>query len=152
MNILSLVGTMVKDIELKQYQNKTRGFIRIAVQKEFKNAQGEYESNFFNISVWGNNADFLAKYAPKGTTLAIIGRLDSYTKKDENGNSQGDMITIEATNVEIVKKPKAQQEMEKSPFNYGEKVSQNQSTQPIQQQNNNYPSNEFEVADDDLPF
>lgn len=152
MNYVHLIGTMVRDTELKQYGDKIRGLIRIAVNKEYRNANGEFDSNFFNISVWGNTADYIAKYAPKGTMIAVTGRLDSYNKKDENGNSLGDMISIEASNVEIIKKAKSQQEQEKNTFNYGEKVSQNQSTQHNQYHNNNYPSNDFEVEDEDLPF
>ena len=85
MNKVILNGNLCKDIELR-YTNTNTPVVSntIAVRNDFKNAQGEYESQFINFVAYRKNAEFLNKYAAKGTKVLLEGRLNnrSYDKQD----------------------------------------------------------------------
>lgn len=85
MNKVILSGNLCQEIELKQTQNgKSVVTNCIAVQREYKNEQGEYESDFINLVIWGAQADYLSKYAHKGDRVELVGRwqVRKYTAND----------------------------------------------------------------------
>ena len=85
MNKVILTGNLVKDLELK-YTNNNKAVLQntIAVRNDFKNANGEYESQFINIEVWNKTAEFLNKYAGKGSKVLVEGKIvtRNYTAQD----------------------------------------------------------------------
>ena len=85
MNKVILTGNLVKDIELK-YTESNKAYLQntIAVKNDFKNANGEYESQFINIEVWNKTAEFLSKYAGKGSKVLAEGKIvtRNYTAQD----------------------------------------------------------------------
>lgn len=85
MNRIILSGNICKDIEVRYTQsNKPVIQNTIAVKNDFKNKDGNYDSQFINIVVWNNQAEYLAKYAAKGSKVLVEGRLTnrSYDKQD----------------------------------------------------------------------
>lgn len=75
MNIVCLSGNICRDIELRQTSGgKEVVSNTIAVQRDFKNAQGEYESDFISFVVWGASAKYLSTYASKGDRIEVVGR------------------------------------------------------------------------------
>lgn len=75
MNKVILTGNLCKDIEVKQTQGgKSVIANSVAVQRDFKNAKGEYETDFISITVWGASAEYLAKYGNEGDRVEIVGR------------------------------------------------------------------------------
>ena len=56
----------------------------LAVDRRFKNKDGEYDTDFINIVAFGKSAEFASKYFAKGTKVVITGRIQtgSYTNKD----------------------------------------------------------------------
>lgn len=88
MNKVILTGNLCREIELKQTQGGKSVLSNcVAVQRDYKNANGEYESDFINITVWGASADYLAKYGNKGDRVEIVGcwRVDTV---EVNGQKQ----------------------------------------------------------------
>ena len=85
MNKILLIGRIVKDLEIKHLNDKKCLRNTIAVQRNFKNKEGIYESDFFNFIVWGNQAEYMKNYCKKGDKIAITGRLlnDNYEKNGE---------------------------------------------------------------------
>ena len=86
MNKVILVGNLCKDIELRYTTNGNATMSNtLAIKNDFKNANGEYDSEFVNVVFWKQNAEFLNKYAEKGNKLLVEGRLKtrSYDKQDE---------------------------------------------------------------------
>ena len=80
------IGRMVKDPNLRQTQSgKSVVSFTIAVDRDFKNKDGERESDFINIIAWGSSADFVARYFGKGDMIAVEGRLKIRNWTDENG-------------------------------------------------------------------
>lgn len=89
MNLVMLKGRMTKDIELKTMSNgKNLGNFSIAVQRSYKNANGEYESDFFNCTAFGASADFISKYFGKGQEILITGRLQNRSWEADDGTKR----------------------------------------------------------------
>ena len=75
MNKVILSGNLCQDVELKQSTSgKSVVTNCVAVQREYKNTNGEYESDFINIVVWGAQAEYLSRYAHKGDRVELCGR------------------------------------------------------------------------------
>lgn len=76
MNKVCLIGNLTKDPEAKVTPNNvsvTR--FGLAVQRRFKNANGEYETDFISCVAWRGTADFIAKYFTKGSKIGVVGEL-----------------------------------------------------------------------------
>lgn len=85
MNKVILSGNLCQEIELKQTTNGKSVLTNcIAVQREYKNDKGEYESDFINLVVWGAQAEYLGRYAHKGDRVELVGRwlVRKYTVND----------------------------------------------------------------------
>lgn len=75
MNKVILSGNLCQEIELKQTVGGKSVLTNcIAVQREYKNEQGAYDSDFINLVVWGAQAEYLSKYASKGDRVELVGR------------------------------------------------------------------------------
>ena len=85
MNKVIIIGRNTKDLELKQTTTGTSALeFSVAVRRSFKNANGEYESDFFNCVAFKNTAELISRYVGKGDMLAIVGRLQTrnYTNRE----------------------------------------------------------------------
>ena len=78
MNISILTGRLTKDIELKFTNNNMAycNFI-LAVQRDYKNANGEYEADFINCIAWRNLAETISKYVSKGAKIGVKGAIQT---------------------------------------------------------------------------
>ena len=75
MNRVCLSGNLCKDVELKKTTSKKAVVTNtIAVNRDFKNDDGEYETDFINIVVWEKTAEYLSKYAKKGDRIELVGK------------------------------------------------------------------------------
>ncbi len=75
-NRVILVGRLANDPELKYTPSGIAvSSFRIAVDRPFNNAQGERETDFIDIVVWRQSAEFAANYLGKGRLVAVDGRL-----------------------------------------------------------------------------
>lgn len=102
MNKVILIGNMVKEPEIKQTTNgKTMIRNSIAIRNDFKNADGEYGTEFVNILVWNNQAEYLSKYAHKGTKIAVEGRMQTSSYDADDGTKRYSTEVV-CNNVEIL--------------------------------------------------
>lgn len=84
MNQLYLVGRLVKDPEVKVLDNgKEVSNICLAVQRPYKNDNGEYDTDFFDCSLWGNIAKATSEYCNKGEVIGVRGRLGTSSYEDK---------------------------------------------------------------------
>lgn len=88
MNKIILSGNICQDIELNTYNKKSCVRNSIAVKRDFKNSKGEYDTDFFNITLWESKADFISKYAKKGSKILVSGRLTNNEYETENGEKK----------------------------------------------------------------
>lgn len=97
MNKVILSGNLCKPIEVKRTTSgKSVVSNTIAVRRDYKE-DGDYYTDFINIVVWGQSADYLAKYAHKGDRVELCGRWNvrTYTGKDGN-NKKADECVVES--------------------------------------------------------
>ncbi len=85
-NKIILMGRIANDLEIKKTPNgiSTLQF-RIAVERSYKDANGERETDFIPCIAWRNNAEFIAKYFAKGAMIHIEGELQNRQYTDKNG-------------------------------------------------------------------
>ena len=86
MNRVVLVGRLTKDPELRYTGNGTAvASMTIAVKRNFKNDQGEYESDFINVVVWRKPAENAANFLKKGSLCGIDGRVQTRNYEGQDG-------------------------------------------------------------------
>lgn len=86
MNKVILLGRMTKDAELKSTANGVSVCsFSLAVQRRFKNAEGNYEADFINCVAWRQQADFISKYFGRGSLIAIVGSIQTRTYEGTDG-------------------------------------------------------------------
>lgn len=83
MNTVILVGRLTRDPEIKT-GNSTVAKFNVAVNRNFKDASGNYGADFVNCVAFGKTADFLQNHFHKGNMIGLTGRINtgSYTNKD----------------------------------------------------------------------
>lgn len=85
MNKVLVTGNLVKDIDLKYTPSGVEVTSNtIAVKRERKNENDEYETDFINFVAWKSQAKYLKDFAKKGDHLEIVGRWQ-VRKYDDNG-------------------------------------------------------------------
>ena len=78
MNKCVIVGRLTKDVELKTTQNGVSVCsFTVAVNRKFKNADGNYDADFINCVAWRGQAEFLSKYFEKGSMVGIAGSIQT---------------------------------------------------------------------------
>ena len=95
LNQIVLVGRLVKDPEIIESEDgKKRAYVTLAIPRSFKNADGEYESDFINCTLWDAIAKSTTDYCKKGDIVGVKGRLQSSTLEKEDGEKQFRMDVI----------------------------------------------------------
>ena len=87
MNSVKLSGRLARDPEVRYTQGPDmRAVARyaIAVDRDYKDKDGNRPADFFNVVAFGKIAEFAEKYLSKGMKIILEGRLQSgsYTNKD----------------------------------------------------------------------
>ena len=97
-NRVVLVGNLTKDPELRHTPGGTAVCtLRLAVNTRRKDgATGEWteKPNYFDITVWGNQAENCAQYLSKGRPVAVDGRLEwrEWEAQDGTKRSKVDIV------------------------------------------------------------
>ena len=85
MNQTIIVGRLVRNPELFQSENGNKfTAITLATPRNYKNMNGEYDTDFIPCILWSGIAENATTYCHKGDLVAIKGRIQS-RKKEENG-------------------------------------------------------------------
>ena len=128
MNIVILIGRITKDVELKKTTSgKSVAQFTLAVNRNFKNADGKYDADFINCVAFEQRAETISRYVHKGDRFCVNGRLSTRNYERQDG--------IKATVTEVMV----------DGFEFLE--SKKQTTSP------DISTEEFEaIADADMPF
>lgn len=88
-NNVVLQGKLGKDIDLKYTQSgKAVGSVSIASTRDFKDANGNRETDWINLVFWGKTAETVANYFKKGDEILVIGRIQVRNYEDQQGNKK----------------------------------------------------------------
>ena len=86
MNKVILVGNLTRDPELSETPSGISVCrFAIAVSRDYANADGNRETDFFNITVWRGRAENCGKYLKKGNKVAIVGSIQTRSYEDKDG-------------------------------------------------------------------
>lgn len=149
-NSVVLMGRITRDIELKYAATGTAIIsFGIAVNSGYKDKEEVY---FGEITVFGKTAEFVSKYARKGSAALVSGRLVTESWQDKNTGKKQSKTKIIADKVQLLSKTEdvGQEEQAEAPSRQQTRM------QPVSKEDAP-PSVEdpFEVAgapDDDMPF
>ncbi|MGG5359372.1 single-stranded DNA-binding protein [Enterococcus sp. DIV0240a] len=85
-NNVTLVGRLTKDPDLRFTSSGTGvATFTLAVNRNFTGADGQREADFINCVIWRKSAETLANYAHKGTLLGVVGRIQTRTYDNQQG-------------------------------------------------------------------
>ena len=158
MNKVLLTGRLTRDPELR---STTSGLevtsFSIAVNRNFKNKEGNIEADFFNVSVFGKQAENVAKYCFKGSQVGVEGRLQSRSYDAQDGTKRY-VTDVIADRVEFLGSKKDGNSNYVADSNYMDEIPE--APMDIQQNEIEVPDgdpykdfgNEIAITDDDLPF
>lgn len=157
MNSVQLIGRLTKDIDLRYTQSGTAvGSFNLAVERNFKNADGERETDFIRCQIWRKAAENFAKFTKKGSLVGLEGKLQ--TRNYEN--NQGQRVYVTEVVIEyfslLESKKDSQNNQMANDYSSQNATDSNytQSNQNSSQGNFNANANDgsINVTDDDLPF
>ena len=88
LNQIILVGRLVKTPEVTETESgKKMSYITLAIPRSFKNADGEYDTDFIDCVLWEAVAESTSEYCKKGDIVGVKGRIQSRMVEDEDGNN-----------------------------------------------------------------
>lgn len=135
LNNVSLVGRLTKDVELRYTSsNVAVATFTLAVNRTFKNENGDREADFINCVMWRQQAENLANWVKKGALIGITGRIQ--TRSYDNQQGQRVYVTeVVAETFQLLE-------------------SKGQGNQQAQQQAPDFSrsANPIDISSDDLPF
>lgn len=79
LNQLILIGRLTHDPEMRILEDGRKvSDITLAVQRTFKNVDGQYDTDFIKITVWEGLATAIESYCTKGVMVAVKARIQSW--------------------------------------------------------------------------
>ena len=103
MNKVILCGRLTKDPEIKLTSNQTQFCsFTVAVDRKFKDANGQRQADFISCLAWKQTAVFIQKYFKKGSRIGLAGSIQTRSYDDQNGQKHfvTEVIVEEAEFVE----------------------------------------------------
>ena len=103
-NNVTLIGRLTRDAELRYTpSNIATAQFNIACNRNFKNANDEYDADFINCVMWREQAERFCNWTRKGMLVGIVGRIQ--TRSYENQQGQRVYVTeVVAENFQILEK------------------------------------------------
>ena len=118
MNKVILSGNIVKDIEVRRTQSGEAVVSNtVAVRREYKNVNNEYDTDFINFVAWRSQAEYLEKYAVKGDRVELVGRWQVRKYTDSNNATRTvDEVVVESITAFSKPKQETKQEPKQSAY------------------------------------
>lgn len=85
-NNVTVVGRLTRAVDLRYTSNGTAyASFTLATDRDFKNQNGEKETDFINCVMWRKPAENLANYTKKGSLIGIEGRIQTRNYDNQQG-------------------------------------------------------------------
>lgn len=89
LNKVILGGRITRDLELKTTQSGVSVCtFTIAVNRKVSSANGEKQTDFINCVAWRATADFVSKYFSKGSSVCVVGNIQTRSYDDKSGQKR----------------------------------------------------------------
>ena len=151
-NSVVLVGRLTKDIEIRKTQSGLSvASFTVACDRRLSQEQknnNEQSADFINCVAWRGSADFLGKYARKGDTVGVEGRIQ--TRNYDRDGQRVYVTEVLANSVNLLHSKQTAQPQEQASYE-PQPTQATQAPKPQQMSDFDYLPN-VEVSSDDLPF
>ena len=85
-NQIVLVGRIARAPETKTSENgKKFATLTLAVPRNYKNANGEYDTDFLDCTLWSSVAESTSEYCKTGDMIGVKGRIQSRIVESPDG-------------------------------------------------------------------
>ena len=89
LNQVVLVGRIVKTPELRVTETgKKTATVTLAVPRNYKNMNGEYDTDFLDCTLWTNVAENTTEYCQTGDMVGVKGRIQTRIIHNEDGTKK----------------------------------------------------------------
>ena len=156
MNKILLVGRLVRDPEVRSMNNGSSvANFTVAVSRNFKNKDGNYDADFLPCVAFRAQADFVSKYFKKGSLIGIEGRVQTRNYDAQDGTKRY-VTEVVVENIEFAG-GKNEGSSNQAPSAYVDAPSQDpidtmpEYDIPASDPYENYDK-EISLSDNDLPF
>lgn len=163
LNKVILGGRLTANPELRQTPSGVMVLtFGIAVNRNYRSrnedgSMGQPQADFINCVAWRERAEFISKYFHKGSSICVIGSIQTRTYNDQQGNKRyvtevvvDDTYFVDSKSDNLGSQPSAQAYM---PSGYGDApYSTPQAGQAPATQSGQAPQFEVLSDDDELPF
>lgn len=144
LNRVILIGRLTKDPELRYTSSGVAvSQFTLAVDRPFKNSEGEREADFINIVTWRKLAETCANYLAKGRLTAVEGRIQVRHYTPEGADKRVYVTEIISDNVRFLESASSGNRSQAS----SDDNSQEQRSDPFEDD-----GKPIDISDDDLPF
>lgn len=111
MNNYQVIGRLVKDIEIKESENKKKyAYLTLAVNRTYKTAEGEAITDFIDMIVWNEIAERVSEYCHKGDLIGVNGRIETRMTSKEDHNEKVTTLVVEKVSFLATKKEEKESE------------------------------------------
>lgn len=164
-NNVTLVGRLTAAPDLRKTPSNVSALQgTLAVNRNFKNQNGEREADFINFQAWRGTADIIAEYCGKGSLIGITGRIQ--VRSYEKDGQRRYVTEVVAESVALLESRNSQgsQQNQGNSFQSGNS-SQGDNWHPGGSAQSEFASNSssgyrspfgdsapYGISDDDLPF
>lgn len=148
LNTVALTGRLTKAIDLRYTQSGIAvGSFNLAVDRQFRSANGERETDFINCQIWRKSAENLANFTHKGSLIGIEGHIQTRTY-DNNQGQKVYVTEVVVDNFALLQPKNA--DAGRQDQNQPQAATQN----PPQQGSDPFGGNNnpIDISDEDLPF
>lgn len=149
-NNVVLVGRVVKELDLKYTQSgKAVARFNLAVNRDFKDANGDAQADFPSCQVWGKTAEVMADNLRKGSLISITGRIQTGSYEKDGQRIYTTEVVVEKFHFLEAKNDNANRSSGQSNNRTKQQSFDefNQSADPF-----SGAGESFDIGDDDLPF
>ena len=152
-----MIGRLTSTPELHKTNNdKSVARATIAVNRRYKDQNGEREADFINCVIWRKSAEKLANWGKKGALIGVTGRIQ--TRNYENQQGQKIYVTeVVVDNFQLLESRQKDGNNQSTGVPSNQSSNYNQNNQNVAQANfggNNDPfgGSSIDISDDSLPF
>ncbi|MFA6800512.1 MAG: single-stranded DNA-binding protein [Acholeplasmataceae bacterium] len=105
LNQLILIGRLAHDPETKSLSDGRKlSEIVLAVQRSYKNMDGQYDTDFIKVSLWEGLATAVENYCQKGVMIAVKARVQTY-KLELDNDKKINMLDVIGERVTFLSSP-----------------------------------------------
>src|SRR3989338_8713981 len=147
LNKAIVIGNLTRDPELRSLPNGTKVFsFSVANNRAWKNKKGARQeaADYHNVVVFGRQAETVAQYMKKGSSILVEGRMQTRSWEDKNSGEKKYRTEIVADRTQFGPKSGG------SGFAPGKVEGQAQSTSSDNVDEIEYP--EEDINPEDIPF